>query len=206
MRSAQESWFCFRPNQLSQKLVLHENSYEDSSILKTNCWTAGCTKPLRFDTDMRDDHAYYQFRRSEMAQFLPNEYEKVLEIGCGEGGFAANLKPHCEIWGIEMDETSAQAASKVMKTVLIGAYDEVSNEIPKRYFDLVICNDVIEHMVDHDAFLMSIKKIMKDNGYLVASIPNVRYWVNLFRLLIEKDWKYREAGILDKIHLTHLFE
>ena len=53
---------------------------------------------------------------------------------------------------------------------------------------------------------MSIKKIMKDNGCLVASIPNVRYWVNLFRLLIEKDWKYREAGILDKTHLRFFTE
>jgi hypothetical protein len=36
---------------------------------------------------------------------------------------------------------------------------------------------------------------------VVASIPNVRYLENIWNLLILKDWKYTEYGILDRTHL-----
>jgi hypothetical protein len=36
---------------------------------------------------------------------------------------------------------------------------------------------------------------------LVASIPNVRFYHNLRDLLIGKDWRYQDSGILDRTHL-----
>jgi len=36
---------------------------------------------------------------------------------------------------------------------------------------------------------------------LVASIPNVRYYYNLLELIVGKDWRYRDAGVLDRTHL-----
>jgi 2-polyprenyl-3-methyl-5-hydroxy-6-metoxy-1,4-benzoquinol methylase len=88
-----------------------------------------------------------------------------------------------------------------MKRVLVGAYDEVSGEIPENYFDLVIANDVIEHMPDHDDFFVSIQRKMISGGRLVASVPNVRHWSILRELVWFKDWRYTDAGILDRTHL-----
>lgn len=70
----------------------------------------------------------------------------------------------------------------------------------------MICNDVIEHMVDHDEFLQSVKKNLKKDAYLVGSIPNVRYIANLFEILIKKDWEYKNEGILDETHLRFFTE
>ncbi len=136
-----------------------------------------------------------------MTQLLPNQYSRVLEIGCGAGVFRENLSQNHEYWGIEPVESVAEMAAKVLDKVLIGTYKEMFDQIPDDYFDLVICNDVIEHMVDHEAFFQSIRKKMKKDGCLVASIPNVRYISNLFEILIKKDWKYRNEGILDRTHL-----
>ena len=43
---------------------------------------------------------YFSNVREEMATFLPEKIGVVLEIGCGEGGYAAHLKNkyHCEVW------------------------------------------------------------------------------------------------------------
>lgn len=136
-----------------------------------------------------------------MAFFLPAEYHRVLEIGCGEGEFMGHLKSGDEVWGIEPEPRAAAAAEQRMKKVLVGRYNEVYGEIPDHYFDLVIANDVIEHLPDHDAFFTSIKKKMSSGGRLVASIPNVRHWSILRDLLWKKDWRYTEAGILDRTHL-----
>ena len=73
-------------------------------------------------------------------------------------------------------------------------------------FDVVVCNDVIEHMADHDKFLRDIKGKLAFNGCLVGSVPNVRYFGNLFKLLAKKDWKYEDQGVLDRTHLRFFTE
>jgi len=141
-----------------------------------------------------------------MAELLPSCYAKVLEIGCGEGGFAGSLSPGCEVWGVEMHASSARIASQWLDRVLVGSFEAVQQDLPDGYFDLAICNDVIEHMPDHDAFLDSISSKLKDGGYLVASIPNMRYYYCLRELLLRKEWVYRDQGIMDRTHLRFFTE
>ena len=149
---------------------------------------------------------YYDWQRKEILPLIPENYQKVLEIGCGTGNFRDNLKYHCEYWGVEPFEKAALQAEKKINKVLIGTYEEVVKELPNGYFDLVICNDVIEHMVDHNAFFQSIKTKMTNDSYLIGSIPNVRCFSNLYGLLKNKEWKYEESGILDYTHLKFFTE
>ena len=149
---------------------------------------------------------YYKNDRKEMIPLLPNEYSTVLEIGCGEGNFRKNLSLEHGYWAVEPYEVSANIAEKKIDTVLCGTYEEMYNHIPDGYFDLVICNDVIEHLIDYDRFFQSIRTKIKKNGCLIASIPNVRYVKNLNELLIKKDWEYKNDGILDRTHLRFFTE
>jgi 2-polyprenyl-3-methyl-5-hydroxy-6-metoxy-1,4-benzoquinol methylase len=133
---------------------------------------------------MAQAHQYKLSARPEVAPFLPQRYKTVLEIGCSNGGFIDNLDRSAEIWGVEPnDHAAAEAAARGYK-VLKGYYDDVSAECPDHYFDVIICNDVIEHLVDHDKFLAQIKQKISKGGYLVGSIPNVRHF-----------------GVLDRTHL-----
>ncbi|MDR3002298.1 MAG: class I SAM-dependent methyltransferase [Fibromonadaceae bacterium] len=144
--------------------------------------------------------------RSEMIQFLPKKYSKVLEIGCNVGNFRQYVSESCEYWGVEPFKEAADIAKAKMDKVLIGFYDQVADEIPNNHFDLIIANDVIEHMEQPWTFLQSIKKKMAKNASIVLSIPNVRYYNNLKELLYEKDWKYKDWGILDITHLRFFTE
>lgn len=153
---------------------------------------------------MGEVFSYYNGRRKEVARFLPNSYTKVLEIGCGEGGFRSNLGP-CEYWGIE-PTTAAQVARGRLFRVFESSYEEASAQLPNCYFDLVICNDVIEHMVDHDTFFRTIKQKLVHNAHIVGSVPNVRYIGNLYGLLFLKDWQYENEGVLDRTHLRFFTE
>ncbi len=144
---------------------------------------------------------YYQGARKEVARFLPEQYSRVLEVGCGEGGFHVNLNPDCEHWGIEPVHRAADIARHKLHRVIEASYHEALGQLPDHYFDLVICNDVVEHMVDPDEFFRTIKQKLSGKACLVGSIPNVRYIGNLFELLFLKDWKYKDDGILDRTHL-----
>jgi 2-polyprenyl-3-methyl-5-hydroxy-6-metoxy-1,4-benzoquinol methylase len=144
---------------------------------------------------------YYQSQRHEMQQFLPVSYSKVLEIGCGEGNFRNNLEKQHEYWGVEQNPDAATKASTLLNKVIVGSYEDVSDQLPKQHFDLIICNDVIEHMENHIEFLIDLKQKLSRGGSLILSIPNVRYLSNINELLFSKDWRYRDAGILDLTHL-----
>lgn len=145
--------------------------------------------------------SYYQGERPEVLPFLPPRFSRVLEIGCGDGGFRRLVATPCEYWGVERDAEAARGARQCLDQVLTGAFDEVFDQLPERYFDLVICNDVIEHFVDHERFLRDIRAKMTPGAYLVGSIPNVRYYKVLFALLIMKDWRYTAKGVMDATHL-----
>jgi 2-polyprenyl-3-methyl-5-hydroxy-6-metoxy-1,4-benzoquinol methylase len=146
---------------------------------------------------------YYDGERPEMIPLIPSVYHRVLEIGCGNGSFRKflTIRPH-EYWGIEPNEKAAKDAQKILDKVIVGFYGDVTSLIPDNYFDLIICLDVIEHIEDTKNFLRSIsKKLDPIHGHIIFSIPNVRYFDNIIELLIRKDWKYRNAGILDETHL-----
>ncbi|MBX2874293.1 MAG: class I SAM-dependent methyltransferase [Saprospiraceae bacterium] len=149
---------------------------------------------------------YYTRDRTEMIPALPNSYNKVLEIGCGEGRFRANLELPTEYWGLEPVPEAAEVAREVLDQVLVGTYEQQADQLPEDYFDLVICNDVIEHMTSHDFFFRSIQSKLCKEGVLVASIPNVRHILNLYELLVKKDWEYKDAGILDRTHYRFFTE
>ena len=145
--------------------------------------------------------SYYQNRRPEIYGMIPEKAQKVLEIGCAAGGFRLNFPDEVEYWGVEPVHEAAEQARQKNIRVLCGTYDEVCEQLPAAYFDVVACNDVIEHVPDPEAFLVSLKGKLATNGILVGSLPNVRFWGNLINLLIRRDWKYEENGVLDRTHL-----
>jgi SAM-dependent methyltransferase len=146
---------------------------------------------------------YYQGARSEMLRFIPEGIETVLEIGCAAGGFGLQLKQRGvrEVWGVEIVESAARQAQKVLDKVLIGDIADLIDDLPANYFDVVVCNDVLEHMVDPFTVLTRIKSKLSGRGLVVSSIPNIRYYHTLSDLVLHKNWEYQEAGILDRTHL-----
>lgn len=148
----------------------------------------------------KDSH--YAFSRPEVRALVPLECKRVLDVGCGKGDLGAKLKEErrCEVWGVEIQPYVAEEARRKLDRVLAGDYEKLVAELPKEYFDCVIFADVLEHFVDPWEALENTRYILRDGGYVVASVPNVRHWI-VIRDLLEGRWEYQEAGILDRAHL-----
>jgi 2-polyprenyl-3-methyl-5-hydroxy-6-metoxy-1,4-benzoquinol methylase len=69
------------------------------------------------------------------------------------------------------------------------------------YFDCIIFADVLEHLKDPWAILKNVTNFLTDNGFIITSIPNVRYYTIIFNFLFRGNCPYRERGIHDKNHL-----
>lgn len=138
-----------------------------------------------------------------MLQFLPQNAKTVLDVGCANGDFGFSVKKvsQAEVWGIEAKSTAASEAQSKLDRFFSGTIEELLTQLPDTYFDAIYFNDVLEHLVEPEDMLKKLTPKLKPNGVFISSIPNVRYFRNLFNLLVKKDWEYEDWGILDRTHL-----
>jgi 2-polyprenyl-3-methyl-5-hydroxy-6-metoxy-1,4-benzoquinol methylase len=151
---------------------------------------------------------YYRNVRPEMLDFVPRDAGRILEVGCGEGLFGRQLidRQGAEVWGVEPNAEAAKVAATHLTKAENGLFGE-GIAAPRNYFDCIIFNDVLEHMEDPWQALRIAERFLRDgNATVVASIPNFRHWDNLVEVVIGKDFRYKEAGILDKTHLRFFTE
>jgi len=146
---------------------------------------------------------YYNRPRTEMLAFVPSTARRILDVGCGAGLFASRLKDKlgAEVWGIELEPEAAALASQKLDRVLSGDVLSIFGELPDGAFDCIVLNDILEHLVEPEALLVGLKDKLALQGRLVASIPNVRHFPNLWELVVQGRWEYSDEGILDRTHL-----
>lgn len=140
--------------------------------------------------------------RKEMLDFVPVSAEKILDVGCSVGNFGTLLKKErgVEVWGLEADRQAAEVAAEKLDRVVNALFGE-NAEFEGEKFDAIVFNDVLEHMVDPYAALRYARTLLSSEGRVVASIPNVRYFDNVWKLLFDGSWEYTDTGILDRTHL-----
>jgi 2-polyprenyl-3-methyl-5-hydroxy-6-metoxy-1,4-benzoquinol methylase len=73
--------------------------------------------------------------------------------------------------------------------------------LPDGYFDLVIANDVIEHIADTEAFLAILTKKLAPDGLIALSVPNARQIRLTYHVLIRGTFPRTDAGLFDRTHL-----
>ena len=77
---------------------------------------------------------YFNYTRKEILPMLPENIDRVLEIGCGTGNTLAWLKAHknCS-WtcGVEISPSAVEEASKVVDEIYIGNIESMNLPIEK---------------------------------------------------------------------------
>ncbi|MFZ4506342.1 MAG: class I SAM-dependent methyltransferase [Fimbriimonas sp.] len=159
-------------------------------------------------TPLHDVPLYYKGLRQEVRAFLPERFGTLLDVGCGAGSFGLNLKSDfgAEVWGIEIVDEMAKLAAERLDHALSGDCMELIPTLPEGHFDVVTYTDVLEHLVRPDLALEATKRILKPEGVVVASLPNLRYWPAFKRLLLDADFPQEDSGIFDRTHLRFFTE
>ncbi len=150
----------------------------------------------------KKEEEYYRNSRPDIQQIVDPNSRTILDVGCGAGSMATALKNklNAEVWGIEYNEEAASVAAGNLDNVIPGGVEEALDNLPDKYFDTIIFADVLEHLVDPNSVLGSIKEKLSTGGEIIASIPNVRHW-SVVKQLLEGNWEYEKFGIMDSTHL-----
>lgn len=148
---------------------------------------------------------YYSAVRKEILPLLPQKASRVLDIGCGfgvTGAYLKSLQMADEVCGIEIVPTAAQEAKKVLDEVVVLNLDQ-SSSLPfsESSFDLILCLDVLEHLVDPWSAVKLLTKYLKPSGAMIISVPNMRNFRVVLPLLLWGKFQYEDSGLLDSTHL-----
>ena len=145
---------------------------------------------------------YYASDRSALLDWVGGSFERVLDVGCGAGSNAGWYRRHGarEIVGIEIDPASAARATAVFDRVIcdpveIGVHDLEGS------FDLIVCADVLEHLVDPWSVVRELGRVAHGATTLAVSMPNIRFLPALGRIALGRGFAYEERGIFDATHL-----
>ena len=130
--------------------------------------------------------------------------DRVLDVGCATGYLASRLQARgATVVGLELDERAAAEARRFCEAVHVGDVETMELPLEPGSFDAIVCGDFIEHLRDPEAFLARIRPLLRPDGRLAISTPNVANWAMRLGLLFGR-FRYTEWGILDRTH-THLF-
>lgn len=130
---------------------------------------------------------------------------KVLDVGCATGYFARELKKkNCEVWGIDSDKEALKKAKiYCQETHLIDLDQCKSLPVPKRYFDVILLLDVIEHMSHPERLVKILKSHLNKGGRIFFSTPNIAH-ASIRWMLAKGVFEYTDTGIMDYTH-THFY-
>lgn len=133
-----------------------------------------------------------------------NPDAKVLDVGCGDGQKTIKFKRaigNRNITGIDglPGRLRAAKARGVEETVVADL--EKKWPLASSNFDVVISNQVIEHLADIDNFIQEIKRVLKPGGYAVISTENLASWHNIFALILGyQDFSH---NVIKKAHVVN---
>lgn len=152
---------------------------------------------------MKPGKDYFLQTRVDVAEIVPPQANRVLDVGCGFGGLGKFLVDTrgCEVHGIERNPEAEQYLEATYAYYVIGDVEVAVEKFAGRQYDCIIFADVLEHLADPWTSLKAYSALLAPAGVVVASIPNVRNLAVLFNLAVRGRWQYRESGLLDRTHL-----
>jgi len=124
--------------------------------------------------DMYEADKYVKLRfriyKSLLNPFLKNNV-KLLDIGCYTADLLKLLPKYIDYYGIDYDETALEIAKKRGAKVI--KLDLENEQIPlNQKFDIIVCTEILEHLKDPEKILIQIKRLLKEEGVVIISLPN----------------------------------
>ena len=123
-----------------------------------------------------------------------NPRGKIADLGCHNGFYTAMYAGVSDVEvveGFDVAEQALEAArARGVRAFLWDAGAEPCPTEAERY-DVLIAGDVIEHIVDTEFFVEEMRRILRRNGHVILTTPNLYYWVSRLKFLSARaPWNY----------------
>lgn len=131
----------------------------------------------------------------------------VLEFGPANGRMTKYLKQalDCRVYLVEIDEIAGKEALQYGEDLVVDDIETYSwyKKYENIRFDYITFADVLEHLRDPEQVLMRAKGLLKQDGSVLLSVPNLAHNSVIISLL-NHEFEYSRTGLLDNTHI-HFF-
>lgn len=125
---------------------------------------------------------------------------RLLDIGCGQGHFTNVFKsefPDMDVYALDHSISAIRYANKNFKDINFSVADAFQPPFADDSFDIVVCNNLWEHVPDPVKLAIAIYRILKTDGVLIVSTPSRYRLANIVNMI-----KGKKAVLLNKFHIT----
>jgi len=121
---------------------------------------------------------------------------RVLDLGCGDGDYSHGLKN----MGFEVIPGDIDAKRFKYGNEFEFKHCDISKDLPfpDKHFDYVILMEVIEHLRTPSRVIAQISRVLKDDGSVILSTPNILNLNSRFRFFFEGCYEYFREPPLDQ--------
>ena len=127
--------------------------------------------------------------------------KKILDIGCFTGYLMDRLKKNDnDVYGVDISKDAIKLAkNKGLKC----SQGDVDNglKFPNKIFDIIVIGEIIEHIFDTDKVIREIRRMLKDDGQIIITTPNIASLNRRIRLTLG-DNPYIDIGVLNDDNKT----
>ncbi len=107
---------------------------------------------------------------------------RIADVGCGPGYFllrlhqtlAAEGYQAAALYGFDYSVAALEIGSKILPQATFRYMDIYAPEVEER-FDVVVCIEVLEHLLYPDRALRNLTSLVVPGGTLILAVPNGRY-------------------------------
>jgi len=166
---------------------------------------------------LRLDDPWYQLIM-KMLQSVAYGFDgqRMIEVGCGVGGFLINAAQNgAIIIGLDISTNAVHTARDLVKSLGLQAnVDLVVGDAQFLPFkdqagDVVICAETLEHVPDYEEAFKEIVRITSRSGYLCLTVPNffsTAFFENVILLLVGQPGYVKSQVCVEKEHVFHVFK
>ena len=124
---------------------------------------------------------------------------KALDVGCGDGArYGARVhQSGVEVHGVDISEVAVEAArARGVNARVASLADPLP--YPDATFDVVICLEVLEHLVDPAVVAREIARVLRPGGSALLSVPNSAFWTTRVELLFTGHFNPRGSPVTQR--------
>lgn len=145
--------------------------------------------------------------RGRLVFSLLNQYQeisdkKILDIGSGEGGTTSILSENNFVISVDLSLLRLSRQKQNYKTKNLVNCDALNLPFKKNFFDVIIIQDVLEHLCDHENFLREIKKVLSRDGIIFLSTPNK---LSIINFIADPHWGLPIVSVLKRKTIRNIF-
>lgn len=125
-------------------------------------------------------HPGYVWRRGQdrrldlMRKYVKLEGRRILDVGCGLGTYVEQFhRFSSDVYGVDIDQEKVEVASRTLPNIHCAPAEALP--FPDDMFDVILLNEVIEHVQSDTATIREAFRCLRPNGEMVIFAPNRLY-------------------------------